>query len=113
MGDILIERLNGIEFSHVKYLPYRNPPDPTSTAYRYVAGPRDDTEKTDSQPSASFLIQRKVTPPVPPVLRLPTFTAPPPFHPPETVKKPEPKPAPPPVKEEKSLPACWGSSTTS
>lgn len=101
MGDILIERLNGIEFSHVKYLPYRNPPDPTSTAYRYVAGPRDDTEKTDSQPSASFLIQRKITPPVPPVLRLPTFTAPPPFHPPETVKKPEPKPAPTPVKEEK------------
>lgn len=104
MGDILVERLSGVEFSHVKYLPQRNAPDPTSTAYRYLADPKDELEKTDSQPSASFLIHRKVTPPVPPVLRLPTFTAPPPFVPPP-VKKAAPKeeaPPPPPKEEKKS-----------
>lgn len=105
MGDILVERLAGHEFSHVKYLPYRNPPDPTASAYHYAEGPRETAEKTDSQPGASFLIHRNVTPPVPPVMRLPKFTAPPPFVPPPVHRPPakeEPRPAPAPKEDKKN-----------
>lgn len=90
MAGLLIERLSGIEFNHQKYERVRNHPDPTAGAYRYTA--RSDAseteEKATSPASATFLIQRKARPTVPPVLRMPTFAAPPPFIPPGT-KKPE------------------------
>lgn len=94
MAGLLLERLRGSEFNHAKYLSVRNTPDPGATAYRWTAAPA--TEKTNSNASEAFLIQRKITPAVPPVLRLPKFTAPPPFVPqtqtPEK-KKTDPAPA--------------------
>lgn len=97
MAGLLIERLGGTEFSHKKYESVRNTPDPTAGAYRYTALP-DEEEKTTSEAASTFLIQRKARPVVPPVLKMPTFTAPPPFIPPDQRKK-ETEPV-----EKKSLP---------
>lgn len=109
MGDILVERLSGVEFSHVKYLPFRNPPDPAASAYRYLADPRDGGSGTGRRPAAP--VRRTAAPPVPPVLRLPSFTAPAPFVPPGA-KKEEAAPAAeasrPAEKEEKKSPGLLG-----
>lgn len=105
MGDLLVERLEGKEFSHEEYRKYRNVPDPSVGGYRYEFSEEDPAEKTNSKPSEAFLIHRNVVPPVPPVLRLPSFAAPPPFVPPGA-KKEAPPPAPPAAdKEEK--PTGW------
>lgn len=89
MGDILLDRLRGIEFDRTRYMPMRNLPDPTAGAYHYAAEP-ETPARTAASASESFLIQRRVTPPVPPVLRMPSFTAPTPFIPSDAKKKPAP-----------------------
>lgn len=86
MGDILLDRLRGIEFDRTRYMPMRNLPDPTAGAYHYAAEPEAPV-RTAASASESFLIQRRVTPPVPPVLRMPSFTAPTPFVPSDAKKK--------------------------
>ena len=94
MAGLLIERLSGTEFNHKKYEALRNIPDPTAGAYRYTALPDEKPEaeeKATSSAASTFLIQRKARPVVPPVLKMPTFTAPPPFIPPDARKKEEPK----------------------
>ncbi len=98
MAGLLIERLGGTEFNHKKYETVRNIPDPTAGAYRYTALPEEE-EKATSSASSTFLIERKVCPVVPPVLKMPTFTAPPPFIPPDQRKAEEQKAA-----EKKTLP---------
>lgn len=88
MGDILLDRLRGIEFDRTRYMPLRNLPDPTAGAYHYAAEP--DEPARVSSAGESFLIDRRMTPPVPPVLRMPSFTAPKPFVPPKVTLRIDP-----------------------
>ncbi len=105
MGTLLVERLEGKEFSHEAYRQYINVPNPAEGGYHYDFGDAPPVEKTNSRPAESLLIHRKVVPPVPPVLRMPSFTAPPPFIPPGSRKEPPREKAPEPPKEEK--PSTW------
>lgn len=107
MGTLLLERLSGIEFSHQKYDALRNQPDATAGAYHCNEPGERDTEKTNSRPADAFLIKRKALPTVPPVLRVPTFTAPPPFIPPGTKREEtSPEKAKPPLPKE-NKPSGW------
>ena len=100
MASMLLERLRGIDFNGTKYICDRNVPDPSSGAYHYVPYGR-----SEARPAARtrHIIKPKIM--APPVLRMPTFTAPAPFCPSEAGKPKEApaqeieKPAPP--KEEK------------
>ena len=102
MGTLLVERLEGKEFSHEAYRQYINVPNPAEGGYHYDFGDVPVPEKTDSRPAESLLIHRKVVPPVPPVLRMPPFTAPPPFIPPGSRKEPPREEEPEPSEENKS-----------
>ena len=100
MASMLLERLRGIDFNGTKYICDRNVPDPSSGAYHYVPYGR-----SEARPAARthHIVKPKIM--APPVLRMPTFTAPAPFCPSEAGKPKEAptqeivKPAPP--KEEK------------
>lgn len=78
-GTILAERLNGTEFSHIRYFAQRSIPDPTATAYHYTP-----ERQEESAPPAPF----SKAPPVPPALRMPSFTAPAPVSPPKREARP-------------------------
>ena len=100
MASMLLERLRGIDFNGTKYICDRNVPDPSSGAYHYVPYGR-----SEARPAARtrHIVKPKIM--APPVLRMPTFTAPAPFCPSEA-GKPEVAPAqeiekPAPPKEEK------------
>ena len=100
MASMLLERLSGIDFNGTKYICDRNVPDPSSGAYHYVPYGR-----SEARPAARtrHIVKPKIM--APPVLRMPTFTAPAPFCPSEA-GKPEVAPAqeiekPAPPKEEK------------
>lgn len=86
MATLLMERLQGKEFNHTHYLSLRNNPDPSASAYHWSPGPEPAEKGTASRPSAP--LSGRKTPPVPPVLRLPSFTAPPPFVPPGSTPSP-------------------------
>jgi hypothetical protein len=104
MASMLLERLRGQDFNGTRYIADRNVPDPSSKAYHYVPYGRSEAHAPIHR---TPVVKPKIM--APPVLRMPTFTAPPPFRPSEgayphhTVPKPEPeKPvSPKPVKQEK------------
>lgn len=78
MASMLLERLRGIDFNGTKYICDKNVPDPSSKAYHYV--PYGRSEARPRHPRAAA-VKPKIM--APPVLRMPTFTAPPPFRPSE------------------------------
>lgn len=84
MASMLLERLRGIDFNGTKYICDRNVPDPSSGAYHYVPYGR-----SEARPAARtrHIVKPKIM--APPVLRMPTFTAPAPFCPsePESPRK--------------------------
>lgn len=106
MASMLIERLRGTEFNGTKYIADRNVPDPSSKSYHYIPYGRSEIRGPMKSIPA---VKPKIM--APPSLRMPKFTAPPPFKPRDNayplpkIRKPEPvKPAAPkPVvkKEEK------------
>lgn len=104
MGSMLLERLRGQDFNGTRYIADRNVPDPSSKAYHYVPYGRSEAHTPVHH---APVVKPKIM--APPVLRMPTFTAPPPFRPSEgafphpTVPQPEPEAPvqPKPVKEEK------------
>lgn len=84
MAAMLLERLKGIDFNGTKYIAYRNVPDPSSKAYHYVPYGRSDARVPRRQ---AAVVKPKLM--APPVLRMPTFTAPEPFRPSEEALRPE------------------------
>lgn len=78
MGDILIDRLHGQDFNRIYYIKDKNTPDSTATAYHYVSadGDREKEHQQEHRPPAKSSV-----PPVPPVLRLPSFIPGEPFRP--------------------------------
>ncbi len=78
MGDILIDRLHGQDFNRLYYIKDKNTPDSTATAYHYVSadGDREKEHHQEHRPPA-----KSSAPPVPPVLRLPSFIPGEPFRP--------------------------------
>lgn len=107
MATLLVERLEGKEFSHEAYRQYINVPNPAEGGYHYDFGGAAPAEKTDSRPAESLLIHRKVVPAVPPVLRMPAFTAPPPFVPPGARRREEKPPAADVPQEKEEAPSGW------
>jgi hypothetical protein len=85
MSRMLIDRLSGHDFDRTRYLADVNMPDPSATAYHYQAPltvrSLSPDGRQNSRPGASFAIHRHTMPAVPPVMRMPRFTAPPPFRP--------------------------------
>lgn len=84
MAAMLLERLKGIDFNGTKYIAHRNVPDPSSKAYHYVPYGRSDARVPRRQ---AAVVKPKLM--APPVLRMPTFTAPEPFRPSEEALRPE------------------------
>lgn len=78
MASMLLERLRGIDFNGTKYICDKNVPDPSSKAYHYVPYGRSEARPRHSR---TAVVKPKIM--APPVLRMPTFTAPPPFRPSE------------------------------
>ena len=79
MARILVERLRGFDFDRTRYISEANTPDASSKAYHYRAVPFSLPEgrgegRDNSSPQDSFGIRRHLTPPVPPVMRVPAFT---------------------------------------
>lgn len=93
MSRMLIDRLSGHDFDRTKYIVDVNTPDRTATAYHYrvpvYESPVSRVTRENSPPSASFSIHRSAMPAVPPVMRMPSFTAPPPFRPEDMNRKPK------------------------
>lgn len=93
MASMLLERLRGIDFNGTKYICDKNVPDPSSKAYHYVPYGRSEARPRHPRTAA---VKPKIM--APPVLRMPTFTAPPPFRPsegafPKSTMPVQPKPA--------------------
>ena len=79
MARILVERLRGFDFDRTRYISEANTPDTSSKAYHYRSVPFSPPEgrgegRDNSSPQDSFGIRRHLTPPVPPVMRVPAFT---------------------------------------
>ena len=79
MARILVERLRGFDFDRTRYISEANTPDASSKAYHYRSVPFSPPEgqgegRDNSSPQDSFGIRRHLTPPVPPVMRVPAFT---------------------------------------
>lgn len=77
MATMLLERLRGIDFNGTKYIAIRNVPDPSAKSYHYVPYGRSEAKPAGHR----NVVKPKIM--APPVLRMPTFTAPPPFKPSE------------------------------
>ena len=78
MASMLLERLRGRDFNGTRYIADRNVPDPSSKSYHYVPYGRSEAKTPLRRTPA---VKPKIM--APPVLRMPTFTAPPPFRPSE------------------------------
>lgn len=77
MASMLLERLRGIDFNGTKYICDRNVPDPSAKSYHYVPYGRSESRPRHR----ATVVKPKIM--APPVLRMPTFTTPPPFQPSE------------------------------